>query len=522
MLNAAGDRPLALEAKGIVKSFGTTKALRGVDIDLRHGEVHALLGENGAGKTTLARLLSGSLRPDDGTIALEGSPVVFSSPRDALRRGVAIVHQELALMPDLTVAENIACAVNVVGAGPEGGRRVRRRALRRQVTELLDRFGLVAYRDRRVHELGPAARQLVEIARTLGLRPSVVIFDEPTSSLPPHERAELYTRLRELRADGLAIVLITHMLDEAIAESDRITVLRDGAKAATVESRSATVDGLVQMMTGRSLSLRRRHSRDVARRPVLEVDGMRALPGVEDMSLTIGEGEIVGLAGLIGSGTSESLQAIAGILPSAEGRVTLGGRLLRGGSVRESLKNGLAYLPPDRQESGLFHERNLVENIGLAVINTPRGANGRRVVGRCGIVRKKNLRHLAEETVPHLDIIASTVGASVDTLSGGNQQKVLLGRLLALEPTVLLADEPSRGVSVGSRDKILSVFRAMAAQGMGICIASSDFDELAMICDRVVLMSRGVARGTVTVQGLSGEDLLQEVLSLETGRVTAA
>jgi ribose transport system ATP-binding protein len=524
--------PPVAEALSVSKMFGATRALNSVDLAAHGGEIHALLGENGAGKTTLAAILSGALQPDSGGLRLNGEAVHFASTHEALRCGVAIVHQEPALMPSLTVRQNLTLGFVAAGRrefstakgdgngaalSPAGAALSRRgRATGELVDHLIAEFSLQPYADRRVGELSQATRQSVEIARSLGLHTQLLILDEPTTALPPRERQDLYDRLVVLRSRGIAIVLITHMLDEALALSDRITVLRDGGRVGTVAARDITIDHLIELMTGRKprTAVRDRLAVDGGgsqRPPILEVKDLTSEPVVKAVSFTLAEGEIVGLAGLTGSGRTETLKAIFGVGPRNSNSVSFRGRVMPPNRPQRSLSAGIALLPEDRQVAGLFGALSIAENIAMGVVTAQRG-RWRSVLTAAGTLRRRGFDALAWEIATEVDIVARDMGLPIGSLSGGNQQKALLGRLLATAPRVLLADEPTRGVSIGSRSQIYELLRRLADGGLSICVASSDYAELVTLCDRIVVLVQGHTVETVAAQGMTADDLLELVL----------
>jgi ABC-type sugar transport system ATPase subunit len=526
------DSPVA-QALSVSKMFGATRALNGVDLAAYRGEIHALLGENGAGKSTLAAILSGALQPDSGGLRLNGEAVRFASTREALRCGVAIVHQEPALMPSLTVKQNLTLgfvaaarrepsAAKGDGDGAVVGRTgavLSRRgyAIGELVDHLIKEFSLQPYADWRVGELSQATRQIVEIARSLGLHTHLLILDEPTTALPPRERQDLYDRLVVLRTRGIAIVLITHMLDEALALSDRITVLRDGGRVGTVAARDITIDHLIEMMTGRRprAAVRDRRAADGGgpqRPPILEVKDLTSEPVVKAVSFTLGEGEIVGLAGLTGSGRTETLKAIFGVWPRNCDSVRFRGKVMPPNRPQGSLSAGIALLPEDRQVAGLFPSLSIAENLCMGVVTVRRG-RWRSVLAAAGTLRRRGFDALAWELAAEVDIVARDMDLPIASLSGGNQQKALLGRLLATSPQVLLADEPTRGVSIGSRAQIYELLRRLADRGLSICVASSDYVDLVTLCDRIVVLVQGHTVQTVAAQAMTADELLELVLN---------
>jgi len=513
--------------------FGATRALNGVDLAAYRGEIHALLGENGAGKSTLGAILSGALEPDSGELRINGKAVRFASTYEALRSGVAIVHQEPALMPSLTVKQNLTLGFVAAGRrepsavmgeidgavdGRAGGVLSRRgQAIGELVDHLITEFSLQPYADWRVGELSQATRQIVEIARSLGLHTQLLILDEPTTALPPRERQDLYDRLVVLRARGIAIVLITHMLEEALALSDRITVLRDGRRVGTSAARDITIDHIIEMMTGRRPRTALRDTRATdggcpKRRPILEVNGLASEPVVKAVSFTLGEGEIVGLAGLTGSGRTETLKAIFGVSPRNRNSVRFCGKVMLPNRPQRSLSAGIALLPEDRQVAGLFPSLSIAENIAMGVVTARRG-RWRSVLTAAGILRRRGFDALAWEVAAEVDIAARDMDLPISSLSGGNQQKALLGRLLATAPRVLLADEPTRGVSIGSRSQIYELLRRLADRGLSICVASSDYVDLVTLCDRIVVLVQGHTVQTVAAQAMTADDLLELVLN---------
>jgi ribose transport system ATP-binding protein len=527
---AKSKEPPVAQALSVSKMFGATRALNGVDFAAYRGEIHALLGENGAGKSTLGAILSGALQPDSGGLRLNDEAVRFATTREALCCGVAIVHQEPAIMPSLTVKQNLTLGFASAGRrelaaaegdgaldGRTGGVLGRRgRAIGELVDHLLTEFSLQPYADWRVGELSQATRQIVEIARSLGLQTQLLILDEPTTALPPHERQDLYDRLAVLRARGIAIVLITHMLDEALALSDRITVLRDGGRVATVTSRDVTIDHLIEMMTGRRphAALRDRRAADDGgpqRSPILEVKGLTSVPAVKAVSFTLGEGEIVGLAGLTGSGRTKTLKAIFGVWPRNLNSVRFCGKVMPPNRPQRSLSAGIVLLPEDRQVAGLFPSLSIAENIAMGVIAARRG-RWRSVLTAAGTLSRRGFDALAWELAAEVDIVARDMSLPIASLSGGNQQKALLARLLATAPRVLLADEPTRGVSIGSRAQIYELLRRLADGGLSICVTSSDYVELVTLCDRVVVLVQGHTVRTVAAQAITADELLELVL----------
>ncbi len=475
-----------LTARGIGKRFDGVEVLRDVALDLAAGEVHALVGENGAGKTTLIRILAGVYQDYTGTMTLDGQPFAPRSPRDAEQRGLSVIHQELALVPELSAAENL-----FLGREPRSRLGlVRHRALRSAAADILRaRLGVSLDVACPVAELPLAAQQLVEIAKALTRSTRVLIMDEPTSALAESDAARLFDLVRRLRDRGLAVLYISHKLEEIYALADRITVLRDGRHVGTAAAADLPRDRLVEWMVGRALSHtippRTAHPGAVRLRAahlVLRDPGTgRRL--VDDVSLTVRAGEIVGLAGLLGSGASEVLGAIFG-RPEGRcaGRVEVDGVPMEPRTPRHALRRGVALLTNDRQTSGLVLPMSVLHNISLATVPA---------CCRRGLLSRRLEHARAAPLIDRLRLRAPALDAPVTALSGGNQQKVLLARWLLTQPRVLLLDEPTRGIDVAAKADIYALLRALTAAGLGILLITSELPELLALADRVLVMHRG-------------------------------
>ena len=468
-----------LEVEGLEKSFPGVKALSGVRFEVRAGEVHALLGENGAGKSTLIKIVSGVYRPDAGTIRIDGRETRFASPQEAQAAGIATVYQELLLFPDLTVAENI-----FLGHAPRsrwGGidwRRMRARAA-----------AILASLD--IHELDPSApvrslsvanRQRVEIAKALSLNARVLILDEPTAALPEADVVRLFDTVRRLRARGVGVVYISHRMAEIFTLADRVTVLRDGQYVATRPVARTTEPELIAMMVGRTIDQLFPKGAATVGEPVLEVRDLVAPPVVRGVSLIVRKGEIVGLAGLIGSGRSELAQAVFGITPRASGEIRLAGRPARIASAGEAKRQGIAYVPEDRATQGLVRPMTVRENVSLAVL---------RRIAKHGFIDRGAEDRLARDAIRRFNIRAFGPEQVAGKLSGGNQQKVVLGKWLAAEPRLLIMDEPTRGIDVGAKAEIHKLMRELADAGLGVLMISSELPEILGMSDRILVMREG-------------------------------
>ncbi len=472
---------VALEVTGISKRFGAVEALCGVDITIRAGEVHALVGENGAGKSTLINILAGTMPPDAGTIALAGQTLRFRNSHDALTAGIAAVFQELSLVGTLSVAENIFAnrqPVNRLNL-------IRGRELRDRTRQALRAFDVVIDPDVPVERLSPAERQVVEIVKAASANPCVMLLDEPTSSLTHGEKQRLFRLVRHLRSQGVAIVYISHHLPEVLELADRVTVLRDGRHVATRDVHGLTEDDLVTLMVGRELrDIYGRRSAIADDTPVcLRVEGLTRRGAFEDVSLQVRRGEIVGLAGLVGAGRTDLGRAIFGAEPADSGSIQIDGRPVHITTPTEAMRAGIAYVSEDRKELGLYLRHTVRENLAAPRLE--------RFCTTWGAVRDGRIDEYARKSCKRFGVVTPDVHQIVGRLSGGNQQKVLLATWMGIQPKVLIADEPTRGVDVGARSEIYAHLRRLAAGGAGVVLISSDLQEILGMSDRVLVMRAG-------------------------------
>jgi ribose transport system ATP-binding protein len=491
-----------LEALALSKRFPGVQALAEVSASFGVGEVVAVMGENGAGKSTLMKALAGVHPPDAGEIRWQGKTVRIYSVAQAEALGIAFIHQELNLCGNLTVAENI-----FLGREPRrGGCWLDRGAMRAQALVLLDRVGLKADPDTVVEMLSIGQRQMVEIARALTREAKLVIMDEPTSSLTTTETARLFAVIRELKERGLAVVYISHRLAEVQAVADRVIVLKDGRNSGSLTKAEITAERMVQLMVGRDLDPAQRRALTAAAGPVrLEVQGLRtrAWPGAE-VSFSVRGGEIAGVAGLVGAGRTEVARVVAGVDRALSGSVSVDGVRLPSGQVAAAVRAGVALAPEDRKEQGIFLEMSIRENIALPGLDRSQ---------RFGFVRRKQVTEQAERMRDLLGIRTSDVEKAAGLLSGGNQQKTVLAKWLALGPKVFVLDEPTRGVDVGAKAEIYRVIQDLAAGGAAVLMISSDLEEVLRLSDRVLVMHEGRLAGEV-----AGADLSEEaVMKLATG-----
>ena len=488
--SAGGD----LVVTGMTKRYGGVPALSDVSLTISPGTVHALVGENGAGKSTLGKIISGVISPDEGSMTLGGEAVSFKSPREALAHGIVTIVQELAIVPGLTVAENVYLGVEASTAGF-----VRRRESRRRFRELAKRVGFDLSPDRRAGTLSIADQQKVEIMRALSRNASIVVMDEPTAALSGNETASLHEIIRSLARDGKSVVLISHFLSEVLSLSDVITTLRDGQLIRTVDARDATEDSLIEGMLGRSLltAFPEKTTADQEREVVLEVEHLKA-PGVNDCSFVLHKSEILGIAGLVGAGRSELARAIFRDSKVSGGTVRLMGSDLAGHSPSRSIRRGLVFIPESRKEMGLLIGRSVKENISLSRLD---------LVSRFGWISGIRERRKVTELVKAVTVKAASMRMPVSMLSGGNQQKLLFARSVMCSPSVLIADEPTRGVDVGSKRAIYDLLTEMAASGMGVVVISSELEEVLGLAHRVLVMRHGRI-----ITELSGERMNEQAV----------
>ncbi len=492
---------LLLHVQGITKSFGGVRALGGVSFELRPGEVHALIGENGAGKSTLIKVVTGAHRPDSGTLEIGGRPVPHNDPILSRRLGVAAIYQQPALLPELSVAENIAMASEPSGLW----RRIRWAERAARAKALLDRIGARIDPEAAAGSLTMPEQQLVEIARALGAEAKILIMDEPTASLPEHEVRTLFRVVKELRSQGAGVVYISHRLEELEELADRVTVLRDGRTVGTRARSELDRAELIRLMVGREVT-QVFPKRDVPAGDVLlELRGLGCrASGVSGVSLQLRRGEILGLAGLVGAGRTELAKILFGLTPADEGGILLGGREVRIGSPADAVELGIAYVPEDRRRHGVILELPVAANATLAIL---------RRLCRLGFLDFARERRTAEEYVSRLSVKTPGIDTPAGHLSGGNQQKVALARWLAAEPRVLILDEPTQGIDVGAKSEIHALMGDLAAQGMAILMISSELPEVLGMSDRVGVLHRGRLAGILS----RAEATQERVLALALG-----
>lgn len=474
-----------LEMTHISKSFAGVHALRDVRFDLQLGEVHALLGENGAGKSTLIKIITGVHQPDTGEIRLNGQAVTFANPLEARQRGIAAIYQEPSLFPDLDIAENI-----FVGRQPtKTGGQVAWGDMYREATALLSSLGVQLDPKTKARNLSVAQQQMVEIARALSVHAKILIMDEPTSSLTLAEVDDLFRIVRQLREAGTAIVFISHRLEELFQLADRVTVLRDGAYVGTKTIGEVTTDSLIQMMVGRTLADMFPKLDVEAGKVVLQVEGLSREGLFRDVSFELRQGEILGMAGLVGAGRTDVARAIFGIDPATGGVIKIDGQPVKITSPEQAMRLGLAYVPEDRQHHGLILPLPISQNITLPILSE---------FARMGWLIGQGEQQTARQAATQMEVRAAGLWQKARELSGGNQQKVVLAKWLTTKPRILILDEPTRGIDVGTKAAVHGLMSQLAAQGMAIIMISSELPEVLGMSDRILVMREGRLTGELS------------------------
>jgi rhamnose transport system ATP-binding protein len=492
-----------LTAESVTKSFAGVQALKGVSFELLSGEVHALIGENGAGKSTLIKIMTGAETADSGSLMISGEIVAHNNPNVARSLGVAAIYQQPSLFPHLSVAENIALALEAGSAW----RRIDWQARRDRARTLLERAGSSMDPERLAGTLSMPEQQIVEIAKAIGADAKILIMDEPTASLTDREVDSLFRVIAELKAQGVGIIYISHRLEEISAIADRITVLRDGETIATRNARETDHGELIQLMVGRSVTTvfpkRRVEQGEIA----LELRSLSSrAAGVSDVSFVVRKGEILGVAGLVGSGRTQLAETIFGLTPAESGEILVGGRRVPISSPADAIRNGIGYVPEDRRRHGVVLKMPIAANTCLANL---------KAISRSGLIDRGAEDRLAGKFIDQLRIKTPSSRANAGTLSGGNQQKVALSRWLATGPKILILDEPTQGVDVGSKSEIHSLMVDLAERGMAIAMISSELPEILGMSDRIVVMHEGSVSGI-----LSREEATQKkILALALGHV---
>ncbi|WP_246680627.1 sugar ABC transporter ATP-binding protein [Mesorhizobium sp. B3-1-9] len=489
--------------RGISKAFPGVKALSNVNFAVKFGTVHAVVGENGAGKSTLMKVLNGSYAPTSGTIKVGGNEVRMRKPADAQALGIRMVHQEINLVPDLTVAENV-----YLGRMPGKWTWLRKGEMARKAAAVLKELGAAINPRERLGNLSISQQQLVEIAKAYAAQPRIIVLDEPTSSLSEHETAALFRILRKMRGEGIAIVYISHRLKEVLEIADEVTVLRDGSMIETRPIEGITAAEMIRLMVGREVSNVFPKSPAKIGTSVLRVERIGDGASFRDISFDVRAGEILGLTGLVGAGRSEVARAIFGLSRLAEGSVSVNGRKVVISSPSEAVRAGIAYVPEDRKGDGIVPGMSVRENISLPIL---------RRLTSFGRIRGSADRSLSALYVKQFSISPPDGERRINLLSGGNQQKAVIAKWLAAKPAVLILDEPTRGVDVGAKAEIHHIIGQLVADGMAVVMISSELPEILGVCDRVVVMRDGRASSPLTRAELSEE----RIMALATGEEAA-
>ncbi len=493
-----------LEARGVTRSFGPIRVLHGIDFALLPGEVHALIGENGAGKSTMMKILGGYLSPTEGELLLDGQPVRFADQRDAESAGILMIHQEFNLALQLTVEENL-----FLGREKRRGIFLDKAAMRDEARDLLARLDCHVNPRARIRDLSVPDRQMVEIARAIGRNARVLIMDEPTAVLTGRETDVLLGQIERLRAQGTAILYTSHKLDEIARIADRVTVLRDGSHITTRPAKGFTEHGMAEAMVGRELSDLFPPKPVAGDDIVLEVESLTVPGKVRDASFSLRRGEVLGFAGLVGSGRTELMEAIVGLRP-ATGAVRVNGKPLAAGSVLAARKAGLVYLTEDRKEKGLLLGKSLTENLTLLALDR---------FGTLTIDKRAEDKALTR-AISDFDIRVKDRGMTAGSLSGGNQQKLLLAKTMLAEPQIVIIDEPTRGIDIGTKQQIYDFIAALAAQGKSVIVVSSELAEVIGLADRVIVMGRGHIAGELTGDAITEDAILRRAMGV--GELTGA
>jgi ribose transport system ATP-binding protein len=487
-----------LQARGICKSFPGVQALADVNFTLERGEVLAVVGENGAGKSTLMKILGGVYTADTGTIQLDGKQVEISDVDEAQQLGIVLIHQELNLAENLDVAGNVFLGREPTWGGPL---RLLNRRIRTDAEPIMRRLGLDCTPSTLVSDLSIGREQLVEIARALSLKSRVIIMDEPTSSLTQRETDRLYQVIRDLKRDGISIVYISHRLKEVEVIADRVMVLRDGRNAGELAKTEINHEAMVRLMVGRELKQFFQRSRTIpASKPILEVRGLHWESGKPGIDLTLRAGEIVGMAGLIGAGRTELAETLFGIRPAVHGTIKVAGQPLVVRKPADAINAGIYLVPEDRRSQGLVLAESVRNNLSLPSLCR---------LQTVGLVAAGRERAFADGLVNRLNVRTPSIRQTVNLLSGGNQQKVVLGKWLGRNPRVMILDEPTRGVDVGAKTEIYALMDELAAQGLAILMISSDLEEILGMSDRVVVMHEGGLAGELSHDQLSEEAIMK-------------
>ncbi len=484
----------AVEMIGISKSFPGVVALKNVSFEVESGEVHALVGENGAGKSTLIKVLGGIHLKDSGRIHLHGRPVEIWSPRRAMELGISVIHQELMLVPEMSIAQNLFLGRNPLRFGMLSVKK-----MNDATREILQRFELDLDPRTPMRRLGIAIQQMVEVAKAVSMNAEIIVMDEPTATLTSQETEQLFALIARLKREGVGVVYISHRLEEIFRIADRTTVLRDGSTVGTLTSGEMTHAGIVKLMVGRDIEQFFVKTNEPSSEEALRVEGLTN-EKIRGVSFRVRKGEILGMAGLIGSGRTETARAIIGADPLSSGSIVVGGRQVRISSPRDAVRNGIGYLSEDRKKYGIIPDMSIGSNISITVLQK---------FARAGVLNVRRRNSMAEDFRRKLSIRSTSVAMLIKNLSGGNQQKVLMARWLAAGVPVLIFDEPTRGIDVGAKHEVYTLMSDLARQGFAIVMISSELGEILAMSDRILVMYNGKAAGELDRKDATQERIMQ-------------
>ena len=485
-----------VQMKNIAKSFSGTKVLKGVNLELGHGEILALLGENGAGKSTLMKILSGIYSKDSGEIYLDGELCHFQNPKEAQNKGVAIIHQEMNLCNDLSVSENIFLGREVMD-----GLRLNHKKMDEEAQKILDDLGISMKSTELAGDLKVSEQQMVEIAKALSQDAKVLIMDEPTSALSRKEIEDLFRVIRKLRDEGRGIIYISHRLDELRAIADKVSILRDGENVISGDLKDFSIDDIIRHMVGREIQDKFPRILCEKGKEILRVESLNAGPKVRDISFSLYEGEILGIAGLMGAGRTEMTRALFGVDEKTSGKIYLFGEEVKANSPKESIELGMALIPEDRRKDGLCTDLSIRENISLPNLDSMKNS--------LGILSKVLELKISEDTIKSLNVKAKDREMISKNLSGGNQQKVVLGKWLVRNPKVILFDEPTRGIDIGAKVEIYQIMNELKKKGVGVLFISSEMEEVLGMSDRILIFCDGRITGELSREEANQENILK-------------
>ena len=485
-----------VQMKNISKSFSGTKVLKGVNLELGHGEILALLGENGAGKSTLMKILSGIYSKDEGEIYLDGELCHFQNPKEAQNKGVAIIHQEMNLCNDLSVSENIFLGREVME-----GLSLNHKKMDEEAQKILDNLGISMKSTELAGDLKVSEQQMVEIAKALSQDAKVLIMDEPTSALSRKEIEDLFRVIRKLRDEGRGIIYISHRLDELRAIVDKVSILRDGENVISGDLKDFSIDDIIRHMVGREIQDKFPRILCEKGKEILRVESLNAGPKVRDISFSLYEGEILGIAGLMGAGRTEMTRALFGVDEKTSGKIYLFGEEVKANSPKESIELGMALIPEDRRKDGLCTDLSIRENISLPNLDSMKNS--------LGILSKVLELKISEDTIKSLNVKAKDREMISKNLSGGNQQKVVLGKWLVRNPKVILFDEPTRGIDIGAKVEIYQIMNDLKKKGVGVLFISSEMEEVLGMSDRILIFCDGRITGELSREEANQENILK-------------